>query len=42
MGEDAESVLTSTGISDVDKEKYKPVVSKLDEFFKIRKNTIII
>ena len=39
MGEDAESVLTSTGISDTDKEKYKPVVSKLDEFFKVRKNT---
>ena len=40
MGEDAESVLTSTGISDTDKKKYKPVVSKLDEFFKVRKNTI--
>ena len=40
MGEDAESVLTSTGISDTDKEKYQPVVSKLDEFFKVRKNTI--
>ena len=40
MGEDAESVLTSTGISDADKEKYKQVVSKLDEFFKVRKNTI--
>ena len=40
MGEDAESVLTSTGISDTDKEKYKPVASKLDEFFKVRKNTM--
>jgi hypothetical protein len=40
MGEDAESVLTSTGISDADK-KYKPVVSKLEEFFKVRKNTTV-
>ena len=36
MGEDAESVLTSTGTWDADKK----VMSKLDEYFKVQKNTI--
>ena len=40
MGEDAEDVLTSTGISDEDRKRYDAVMSKFDGFFKVRKNLI--
>ena len=40
MGKDAESVLTSTSISDTDEEKLQPIVSKPVKFFKVQKNTI--
>ena len=40
MGEEAESVLSSTGISDADREKYDAVKAKFDAFFKIRRNVI--
>ena len=40
MGEEAEDVLTSTGISDEDRKKYDAVMSKFDGFFKVRKNLI--
>ena len=40
MGEEAESVLSSTGISDADREKYDTVKAKFDTFFKIRRNVI--
>ena len=40
MGEEAEDVLTSTGILEEDRKKYDKVVEKLDAFFKVRKNVI--
>ena len=40
MGEEAEDVLTSTGILEEDRKKYDKVVKKLDAFFKVRKNVI--
>ena len=40
MGEEAEDVLTSTGISDEDRKRYDAVMSKFDGFFKVRKNPI--
>ena len=40
MGEDAENVLTSTNIAEADRKKYATVVSKFDEFFQVRRNTI--
>ena len=40
MGEEAEDVLTSTGISDEEWKWYDAVMSKLDGFFKVRKNQI--
>ena len=40
MGEEAEDVLTSTGISDEDRKRYDAVMSKFDGFFKVRKNLI--
>lgn len=40
MGEEADDVLTSTGISSDARQKYKSVMSKFDEFFKVRRNTI--
>ena len=38
MGEEAYDVLTSTTIAEDDREKYAPVLAKLDEFFKVRTN----
>ena len=38
MGEEAESVLSSTGISDADREKYDAVKANFDAFFKVRRN----
>ena len=38
MGEEAYDVLTSTTIAEDDREKYAPVLAKVDEFFKVRTN----
>ena len=40
MGEKAEDVLTSTGISDEERKWYDAVMSKLNGFFKVQKNLI--
>lgn len=41
LSEEANDVLTSTGLSDTDRNKYETVMSKFDEFFKVRRNIII-
>ena len=41
LGEQAEDVLSSTGISEDDRKKYSEVMSKLDDYFKVRKNVIL-
>ena len=40
MGEQSDSVLNSTNISNEDREKYASVMSKFDEYFKVRRNVI--
>ena len=40
LGQDAEEVLVSTGITTEERKTYKDVVEKFDQFFKVRKNTI--
>ena len=40
MGEEAEPVLSSTNITEADREKYNSVVAKFDAFFQVRKNVI--
>ena len=40
MGEDAEDVLTSTNIKAEEREVYATVITKLDDFFKVRRNII--
>ena len=40
MGEEAGDVLTTTNITVADRKKYDKVVEKLDEFFKVRRNTV--
>ena len=40
MGEEADSVLSSTNISEADREKYESVMAKFDDFFKVRRNVI--
>ena len=40
LGEEAEGVLSSTGISDESRKKYKDVISKFDAHFQARKNVI--
>ena len=40
MGEEAENVLSSTGISDKDKKNYDKVVEKFDLYFAVRRNVI--
>ena len=40
MGEEAENVLSSTGISDDDKKKYDKVMEKFDLYFAVRRNVI--
>ena len=40
MGEEAENILSSTGISDEDKKKYDKVVEKFDLYFAVRRNLI--
>ena len=40
LGEEAEDVLASANITEDDRKKYKSVLGKLDEFFKVRKNVI--
>ena len=40
MGKDAEGTLTSTNISEDDRELYMAVLTKFDAFFQVRRNTI--
>ena len=40
MGEQSDSVLNSTNISNEDREKYASVMSKFDEYFKVSHNVI--
>ena len=40
MGDEADTVLTSTGISQDDRKKYERVIATLDAFFKVRTNVI--
>ena len=40
LGEDAEGVLVSTNIGDDEHKKYKEVMSKFDEYFRVRRNII--
>ena len=40
MDQDADTVLTSTNITDENRKKYQPVMGKFGEFFKVRKNSI--
>ena len=40
LGDDAEGVLASTNIKDDDRKKYKEVMAKFDDYFKVRKNII--
>ena len=40
LGEQADAVLSSTGISEDNRKKYSEVMSKFDEYFKVRKNII--
>ena len=40
MGEEADSVLTSTNISADDRKKYTAVIGKFDDYFKVRRNAI--
>ena len=41
MGDHADSVLTSTKIATEDRLKYDSVMSKFDEYFKVRRNVIL-
>jgi len=41
LGEEAEDVLESTGISDEHRKEYSQVLSKFDAFFHVKKNVII-
>ena len=41
MGEEADDILTSTGISSANRKKYDEVVKKLDDFYKVRTNIIL-
>ena len=40
IGEEAEAVLTSTGISEEERKAYGTVLAKFDEYFKVRRNVI--
>ena len=40
LGEEADSVLSSTDISEGDRKKYGRVIEKFDAFFKVRQNVI--
>ena len=40
LGEEAETVLSSTNITDVESASYKKVVEKLDRYFLVRRNVI--
>ena len=40
LGEGAEDVLTSTGITSQEKAKYDKVLEKFNNFFQVRKNVI--
>ena len=41
MGEEAESVLLSTGCTADERKVYETVVTELDDYFKVRRNTIL-
>ena len=40
IGEEAESVLSSTGITAEERKQYKTVIDKFEEFFMVRRNVI--
>lgn len=40
MGEDADAVLTFTNVMDEEQKKYKSVIKKFDDFFKVRREVI--
>ena len=40
MGEDAEDILSTTGISDEHRKVYSQVVSKFDDYFGVQKNLV--
>ena len=40
LGEEAEAVFESTGITNDERKRYAKVMEKLDAFFKVRKNVI--
>ena len=40
LGEEAEGVLSSTGISDESRKKYADVIAKFEEHFQVRRNII--
>ena len=40
IGEEAEAVLASTGITEDERKRYDAVVTKLDDFFNVRRNVI--
>ena len=40
LGEQADDVLSSTGISEENRKKYSEVMTKFDDYFKIRRNVI--
>ena len=42
MEEEADDTLTSTGISSANRKKYDEVVKKLDDFYKVRTNIILL
>ena len=41
LGEEADGVLASTNIAEEARKKYKDVMTKFDEYFKVRKNLIL-
>ena len=40
LGQEADDVLSATGISEEDRQKYDKVMEKLEDHFKVRKNVI--
>jgi len=41
LGDEADSVLASTNISEEDRKKYNTILGKFDDYFKVRQNTIL-
>ena len=40
LGETADDALTSTNISEEERQRYGPIMAKLDEFFMVQRNVI--